>query len=160
MRCGKLDPAYTGIGENENGVWYLTNGKIDFDFIGLQTNDYGSWYIYKGQLVTWHGEEVFGDWVDGEYHMFYKGQLTTWDTYPKLVYPGGEIEEWLPVIGGNLAPDFTGIAVNENGYWYVNAGHMDFDLTGFVTNSDGTWYVYKGQLVTWKDGIQYIESEG
>ncbi len=160
MRCGRVDPTYTGIGENENGVWYLTDGKIDFDFIGLQTNDYGSWYIYKGQLVTWHGEEVFGDWVDGEYHMFYKGQLTTWDTYPKLVYPGGEIEEWVPMIGGSLAPDFTGIAVNENGYWYVFNGHMDFDYTGLTTNADGTWYVYKGQLVTWKDGIQYIESEG
>ncbi len=157
---GVWDRSYTGLAQNDYGWWYVFNGQLDLSYTGLAANENGTFYVYKGQLVTWHGEEVFGDWVDGEYHTFYKGQLTTWDTYPKLVYPGGAIEEWVPVIGGNLAPDFTGIAVNENGYWYVNAGHMDFDLTGLVTNADGTWYVYKGQLVTWKDGIQYIESEG
>ena len=146
MRCGKVSPAYTGIAENENGVWYLTNGTLDFSFTGLAENPYGIWYVYKGQVADWR---TGCEWVNGEYCEFYKGQLTTWKTDATLVNPSGDGQTWVAMRCGKVDPTYTGLAENENGWWYVFDGQMDFTFTGLVTNAYGTWYVYLGQLTTW-----------
>ena len=149
MRCGKVDPSYTGLAYNENGWWYLTDGSLDFSFTGLVTNPYGTWFIYKGQLANWR---TGYDTVNGEVYEFENGQLCEW--HSELVLYGGE---WLYLNKGHLDLHYTGLAENANGWWYVFDGHMDFTFTGLVPNEYGTWYVYLGQLTTWIEDWAWID---
>ncbi|MDE6141057.1 MAG: hypothetical protein K2G03_00495, partial [Bacilli bacterium] len=40
----------------------------------------------------------------------------------------------------------TGVAQNENGWWYVKNGKVDFTYTGVGENGNGWWYMRKGAL--------------
>ncbi len=152
MRCGRVDPGYTGLAYNANGTWYLKDGVLDLSFTGLVTNEYGTFYIYKGQLADWRtGLET----VNGELCEFYNGQLTTWK--------GSELEQygsdWYYMTAGRVDKAFSGLAQNEYGWWYVFDGKLDLTYVGLATNDYGTFYVYNGQFADWRTGYEWVNGE-
>lgn len=53
---------------------------------------------------------------------------------------------WLFVINGQFKDDYTGIAQNDHGYWYVKDGIVDLTYCGVATNANGTWAVWNGKI--------------
>ena len=39
-----------------------------------------------------------------------------------------------------------GLAQNQNGWWYLKDGKVDFDFTGLAKNNNGIWYVKDGKV--------------
>ena len=68
----------------------------------------------------------------------------------------GEVMEtapgrWALVKDGVVNTDFTGIAENEYGIWYLENGYVNFNFSGTLTDGKGTAYtVEKGQVVSQK----------
>ncbi|MCC8149909.1 MAG: peptidoglycan-binding protein, partial [Lachnospiraceae bacterium] len=52
------------------------------------------------------------------------------------------------VVGSKVQQDFTGLAdyANENGWWYISSGKVNFNFTGIASNKNGTWYVKNGKV--------------
>lgn len=48
--------------------------------------------------------------------------------------------------GNPIASDYTGIAQNESGWWYVTNGVIDTSYTGIASNSNGWWRIENGQV--------------
>lgn len=70
-----------------------------------------------------------------------------WDgKYPtaEVVLRKDDSGSWVAYVGEKRAPDCNGLYVNENGWWFVRNGRVDFNYTGIVGNSKGKWYVEKG----------------
>ena len=42
---------------------------------------------------------------------------------------------------GIVADDYTGLAANAYGWWYIQNGKVDFNATGLTSNEYGWWYV-------------------
>ena len=74
---------------------------------------------------------------------------------------------WWYIRDGYLDWDYTGLAENENGWWYINQGALDWTYTGLAENESGWWYVQNGAL-DWtytglaekEDGQWYIQNGG
>ena len=47
---------------------------------------------------------------------------------------------WALMKGDKVEEDFTGVAENEQGLWYIVDGYVDFDFYGTVDSGDGTLY--------------------
>ncbi len=58
--------------------------------------------------------------------------------------------------GGKVQFGFTGLAnySNANGWWYINAGHVDFNYTGIAQNKNGWWYINGGKVI-FEDALTY-----
>ena len=58
---------------------------------------------------------------------------------------------WALVKEGVVNTDFTGVAENANGIWYLENGYVNFNFSGTLTDGKGTAYtVEKGQVVSQK----------
>lgn len=61
---------------------------------------------------------------------------------------------------------YTGMAVNEYGWWYFNNGVIDFAYTGIGSNEYGQWYFNRGTIdfgysgTFFADGRQYTIRNG
>ena len=54
---------------------------------------------------------------------------------------------WFYYKDGKVDTAYTGLAVNEYGWWYVEAGQINFNVTGLVNDSTyGWWYVENSQI--------------
>ncbi len=53
---------------------------------------------------------------------------------------------WWYIRNGALDWGYTGLASNEHGWWYITNGALDWNYTGVVSYGDGWWYVKNGQL--------------
>ena len=53
---------------------------------------------------------------------------------------------WWYIRDGYLDWNYTGLAQNENGWWYIRDGYLDWNYTGLVQNENGWWYVRNGAL--------------
>ena len=42
--------------------------------------------------------------------------------------------------------DSNGLAQNENGWWYIHGGKVDFNYNGLAQNENGVWYVRGGKV--------------
>ena len=49
--------------------------------------------------------------------------------------------------GGVLDWNYTGLANNEYGWFYISNGVLDWNYTGTASNEYGTWNVVNGQVV-------------
>ena len=50
---GEVVYNYTGIGENENGTWYLENGEVNFNYIGSYLHSDGRTYkVVNSKIVS------------------------------------------------------------------------------------------------------------
>ena len=57
-----------------------------------------------------------------------------------------ENDEWVCYTAGQRDNSYTGMAVNEYGWWYLTDGEIDWDYTGMVCNEYGWWYYQNGNL--------------
>ena len=48
--------------------------------------------------------------------------------------------------GNKIAWDYTGIAPNENGWWRVENGKVNFNANGIYQNEKGLWKVTNGKV--------------
>ena len=56
---------------------------------------------------------------------------------------------WALMKGDKVEEDFTGVAENEQGLWYIVDGYVDFDFYGTVDSGDGTLYsIENGKVVS------------
>ncbi len=114
------------VAHNSNGWWYIdADGKVDFTYNGFGKNGNGSWYCENGK-VTFKKQGILKDT---------KGAL------------GGK-GAWYYVIGSKVQTDYTGVSnfSNENGWWYIKKGKVDFSANTVAKNKNGWWYVEGGKV--------------
>ena len=114
---GKVDYSYTGIGENENGTWYVENGEVRFNFTGSYTDENGTTYIIE------------------------KSKVRTDLTKVMLVD-----DVWRMVINGIVKYNYNAIGSNENGRWYLQNGEVTFKYTGTYIEA-GTAFIIEDSKV-------------
>ncbi len=102
---GILQNDYTGMAENEYGLWYINEGKIDTTASGLVNCDEDWWYINEGK-------------VDFEYVGLVQNNDDLWY-----------------VRDGKIDFTYTGIVNDENGTWYVKEGKLETLTTDLVSVS-------------------------
>ena len=54
--------------------------------------------------------------------------------------------QWCVKNGDQVNTGYTGVAQNENGWWYIRDGYLDWDYTGVAQNEYGWWYINHGAL--------------
>ncbi len=112
--------------EKINGVWtYTVNGVPDYTYTGFGTNDNGKWYVKDG-CVQFDQNTVAKD--------------TTGAIGTKGI--------WYYVVGSKVQENFTGLAdyKNENGWWYIRNGTVDFTANTVAKNKNGWYYVTGGKV--------------
>ena len=57
-----------------------------------------------------------------------------------------ENDEWVCYTAGQRDNSYTGMAVNEYGWWYMTNGALDWNYTGLALNEYGWWYIRNGAL--------------
>ena len=157
----------TGVFRESDGTWYYyKNGQKDTSFTGLGENEYGVWYCKKGK-VQFNVTDVIES--KGTYNGWYyvkKGQLQT----EKITVKGNKNGWWYIDKNGKVDFNFTGLAKNENGIWYCKKGQVQFNTTDVIESKgvyNGWYYVKKGQLQTGKETVEqnkngwwYINKDG
>lgn len=53
---------------------------------------------------------------------------------------------WSAFVDGKKATDYTGVASNEYGWFFVRDGEVDFHYNGIAGNEQGNWYVKSGKV--------------
>ena len=69
-----------------------------------------------------------------------------------------ENDEWVCYTAGQRDNSYTGMAVNEYGWWYINKGLLDSEYTGIASNEYGEWYFVDGVIAY--DYTDEIEADG
>ena len=70
-----------------------------------------------------------------------------------------ENDEWVCYTAGQRDNSYTGMAVNEYGWWYLTDGEIDWDYTGMACNEYGWWYMNNGALDLSYTGIADVNGE-
>ena len=110
---GKVDYEYTGLGENENGIWYLEEGKITYNYTGTYYENDKAYIIKENFLIAVVSKDFTGlMWLD----------------------------DWRMVINGKVDYEYTGLGENKNGIWYLENGKITYTYTGEYEDEDGTVY--------------------
>lgn len=119
---GKVDRNYSGLGMNENGIYWISKGKVDEtytsvvkDQIGL-TDSAGWLYIKNGAFDA--GADTIAKNENG----------------------------WWKIRDGLVDFSYNGLAKNQNGWFYLKNGQVDFSYNGAVQNENGIWYVSAGKV--------------
>ncbi len=129
----KTDDSGTG-GSDKNGLYQITpgelwgyyvDGKVDTSYTGFASNSNGKWYVVNG-YIEFNQNTVVKDGT---------GAIGTKGT-------------WYYVVGNKVQDTFTGLAnyKNENGWWYIVNGEVDFSHNGVDKNKNGWWYVTGGKV--------------
>ncbi len=131
----------TVLKKDADGVWrYYENGKFIEDYTGFATNANGDWYVKNG-CVLFDQNSVYKDT---------SGAIGTKGT-------------WYYVTGSKVQHGFTGLAnyKNENGWWYIKNGEVDFSANTVAKNNNGWWYVTGGKVQFGFTGLaNYKNSNG
>ena len=164
---GQVDTTYTGMAENEYGVWYVKNGavnknytgmylydgkwiyvnagKYDTEYTGMAKNSAGWWYMKNGVL-----DRTYTGMSKNQYGVWYMkaGKLDT--TYTGMILYDGK---WIYVNAGKYDTKYTGMAKNSAGIWYMKNGVLDRTYTGMYVY-EGKWvYINKGKYDTAYTGM-------
>lgn len=59
-----------------------------------------------------------------------------------------ETGAWVAYAGNEVASDYTGVARNSTGTWYIENGKVNFDKTGSVTINDVLYTIEGGKVVS------------
>ena len=54
--------------------------------------------------------------------------------------------KWSAFVNGKKAEDYTGVAKNSMGWWFVRDGEVDFLYNGIAGNESGNWYIVNGKV--------------
>ncbi len=145
----KVQTGFTGLADysNENGWWYIENGKVTFTANTVAKNKNGWWYVEGSQVkfkYNGFGQNNNGWWYIENGKVTFKKNSVIKDTDKKIDGTAG----WYYVTGSQVKQNFTGVAdyANENGWWYVKDGKVDFSANTVAKNKNGWWYVLGGQV--------------
>lgn len=143
---GKIDFNYNGTAYFNDVEWYVEGGRVDFSFTGRAEGDqlvadgmevpFQTYFVNGMQQMDLTG--VYYTEVKGNYgwYGFYKGQLASRDWYygPTIGYVLSNASGWWYINPETGLVDFnyTGLAENDYGIWYMNNGQIDFGYNGFV----------------------------
>lgn len=143
---GKIDFNYKGTAYFNDVEWYVEGGRVDFSFTGRAEGDqvvadgmevpFQTYFVNGMQQMDLTG--VYYTEVKGNYgwYGFYKGQLASRDWYygPTIGYVLSNASGWWYINPETGLVDFnyTGLAENDYGIWYMNNGQIDFGYNGFV----------------------------
>lgn len=53
---------------------------------------------------------------------------------------------WNAYVNGQKAANYTGVAKNEYGWFFIRDGEVDFNYNGIAGNEKGNWYIRNGKL--------------
>ena len=130
---------------SETGLTLTAMVTVNGD--GTQTSDivYTEVRLSDCQPITTDSGLVIWYVTDGSDTVLY--QINSFDlssySLDGLCYLSGT---WYYFEDGSFASDYTGLASNSSGTWYVEEGIVDFGYTGLI-KFDGTWYYIKGSKV-------------
>ena len=65
---------------------------------------------------------------------------------PNVVVWDDASGNWCVKNGDQVNTSYTGVAQNENGWWYINDGWLNWNYTGVGENEYGWWYINNGWL--------------
>ncbi len=125
--------------KDSSGTWYYyVNGEKYTSYTGFASNSNGRWYVEKGK-VTFNKNSVIKD------------------TYGAL----GKKGDWYYVVGSKVQTGFTGLAnyKNDNGWWYIRNGKVDFSANTVAKNKNGWWYVTGGKVQFGFTGLANYRNE-
>ena len=107
---------------------------------GFADNESGRWRIENGEVNFNYNDIV----LDNGQWRYYVGGL--FQSSYTGVTDFGNNNGWWYVKNGVV--DFTAntVAANKNGWWKVTGGRVDFNYKGLASNSNGWWYLEKGKV--------------
>ena len=114
------------VAKSSIGWLYIgKDGIADFDYTGFASNQNGDWYVVNG-MVKFDQNSVFKD---------ENGVI-------------GSKGVWYYVVENKVQHDFTGLAnyKNENGWWYIKNGKVDFSVKTVAKNKNGWWLIRGGKV--------------
>ena len=114
---GEIIYIYTGVGQNENGMWYVENGDISYKY-------YGTWFEGEDAYII---EKSFVQ------------KIVPKDT-TRLMYINGV---WRAVINGKIDYKYTGLCENDCGYWYMENGELPYTYYGTIYEGDNAYIIEK-----------------
>lgn len=120
---------FTGIAENEYGKWYIQNGYVDFEKNGTVTYNRKKYQVAEGratEITTTTKKKTITDVPNGAEVKMVNG---TWGLYQ----------------GTTLVDNFTGVATNNYGKWYIRNGLVDFGKNGTVNYKGKKYQVNEGK---------------
>ena len=160
----KIDYHYTGLGQNQNGMWYFENGKITYRYTGIATDEYGKQYVIEKSQV-FNGTkmlEIDKEWymiirgaVDYSYTGLGKNQNGTWLFENGIIdynYTDTYFEGDLAYIVRNnqvlasFSKDANGLVEIKNEWYMVVNNKIDYNYTGLGQNQNGIWYMQNGKI--------------
>ena len=173
---GQIDYDYTGLGENQNGIWYMENGIITYTYTGIYTDETGTYVIKKNQVRTdFTGLMELDDWrmvingkVDYEYTGIGQNQNGMWYIEDGVIlydYIGTYYEgDTAYIIEKNkvcvVVPSNTTKMLEINKEWrMVIDGKVDYSYTGLGENQNGMWYFEAG-IITYTYTAEYMNIDG
>ncbi len=119
--------------EKIGSTWtYTVNGEPDYTYTGFASNSNGNWYVENGK-VTFAKNGVLKDTA---------GAI-------------GSKGDWYYVVGSKVQTSYTGVAdyKNDNGWWYINQGKVDFSANTVAKNKNGWWYIANGKVDFTHNGV-------
>ncbi len=159
IKNGKVDFSHTGVDKNKNGWFYVTGGKVDFRANTVAKNKYGWWYIADGSVhfdYSGFGKNSNGSWYCEAGKVQFNKNSELKDTTGALGTKG----TWYYVVGSEVQKNYTGVGnyKNENGWWYIKKGAVDFSANTVAKNNNGWWYVTGGKVDFSFNGIAKNEN--
>ena len=119
---GRVRTDYTGFAESGGERWYVDGGLVDFAKNGPVISGADSFFVLGGRALS-----------------DYTGLTRDFKDCPALMLRSGSVDD-----------TFTGLAQNEDGWWYVRGGRIDREKTGLVTGRvnglEADWYVQEGKV--------------
>ena len=172
---GKIVYDYTGLGQNDNGVWFLEKGVISHNYTGTYSDETGTYVIKNNKLVGTKLMEIDGVWrmvVNGKIVYDYTG--VGQNDNGKWYLENGSISyryngTWFDgddayIIEESrvqliVKKDTTGLIEIKNEWRMIKNGIVDYDYTGVGIKSDGKWYLEHGKITYTYDG-EYEDEDG
>ncbi|MCC8151263.1 MAG: polysaccharide deacetylase family protein [Lachnospiraceae bacterium] len=120
------DTVQNGKAFGETAWWYVdANGRASKSYTGFAANQNGTWYLNSGKVT-------------------FKENCVIQDKTGAI----GSKGIWYYVTGSKVQYNYTGLAdySNENGWWYIRNGKVDFTANTVAKNKNGWWYVTGGKV--------------
>ena len=137
-----------------DGVWrMMVNGKIVYDYTGVGRNDNGMWYMENGNISYKYN----GTWFEGEDAYIIENnrvQIVVKKDTTRLMEINGN---WRMIVNGVIVYNYTGLGQNGNGMWYLQNGNISYVYTGIYTDENGITYFIENNRVV---GTKLVEING
>lgn len=138
FKDGKIDTSVNGIIGEGNRWGYYVNGIVDDAYTGVRSNGFGRWYIDKGYVDFTKNDIVTSD---GATYYTREGKVDTTQNSILELADGS----WAKFNEGVVNTNFTGVATNEYGSWFIRKGYVDFGYNGSVTSNGQRYKVVNGR---------------